>query len=124
MKIRDKNTGDVIDIERVTFFSKDKDHPNYVVETALLDDPIIKAINETFEDVNSIVLPKRIRKALQAWIDVQNKKITSLIFDNRGVYGSAFFTKNGGVGIEFEEPIDLDDDTYSLEELGLEAKNE
>ena len=78
-------------------------------------------LDEWLEEVKNIQLPEKIHKALQAWIDAQDEKITALTYS---CYLSSIQFESMSAIIEFEaEAIDgLEDGCeYTLEELGLEA---
>lgn len=114
MKLRNKKTGEILDLECVTIF----DRPDrYDTGDAIDEYYTIAELNEEWEDytpAEPLIKDEKIRKAVMAWAEADgaDEKIYLTIDEN----GSRFANKYGGY-IEFAFQIDMEERLYTIAEL-------
>ena len=122
MKLRNKKTGEVIDLAKRGLLKSDNDNHIIVYPEGTLKYYAYNSLaelNEEWEDYKPsgpLIENKKIRKAVRAWAEANGEE-DNIVFTRSCEYSDYMFYTNGGGDICFEQGINLATGSYTIAEL-------
>ena len=113
MKIRHKKSGSIMDVEKILIIGHG-DFKIFSITPLPPDRPVMEQLNEEFEDVKKVELPKKIRNVLQDWINLQKREVYQIRYQYMN--GCAIFTLVRSMMDDPSQCLELRIDRLPIEE--------